>query len=130
MENCFHLNTKKICLFRKTGLKELVDFSCSPEELERILTMLGLEVEKIESARRRTERFVVARSSHKEKHPNADKLSVCTVAVGEGVVNTICLRCANVAASQKVPLRLVVRSFPNGGLRLKSENYAVWNRTV
>lgn len=106
-------------LISQNWLKELVDFSCSPEELERILTMLGLEVEKIERPGEKLNGFVVGEVLTKEKHPNADKLSVCTVAVGEGVVNTIVCGAPNVAAGQKVPVALGGAVVPNGGFTIE-----------
>ena len=106
-------------LISQHWLKELVDFTCSPEELERILTMLGLEVEKIERPGEKLKGFVVGEVLTKEKHPNADKLSVCTVAVGEGVVNTIVCGAPNVAAGQKVPVALGGAVVPNGGFTIE-----------
>lgn len=106
-------------LISQQWLKELVDFTCSPEELERILTMLGLEVEKIERPGEKLKGFVVGEVLTKEKHPNADKLSVCTVAVGGGVENTIVCGAPNVAAGQKVPIALSGAIVPNGGFTIE-----------
>ncbi len=106
-------------LISQHWLKELVDFSCTPEELERILTMLGLEVEKIERPGEKLNGFVVGEVLTKEKHPNADKLSVCTVAVGANVINTIVCGAPNVAAGQKVPVALGGAVVPNGGFTIE-----------
>ncbi len=106
-------------LISQNWLKEFVDFSASPEELERILTMLGLEVEKIERPGEKLRNFVVGEVLTKEKHPNADKLSVCTVDVGGGVVNTIVCGAPNVAAGQKVPIALNGAVVPNGGFTIE-----------
>ncbi|MCU0424406.1 MAG: phenylalanine--tRNA ligase subunit beta [Candidatus Kapabacteria bacterium] len=106
-------------LISQRWLKELVDFSATPEELERILTMLGLEVEKIERPGDKLRNFVVGEVLTKEKHPNADKLSVCTVAVGGGTVNTIVCGAPNVAAGQKVPVALSGAVVPNGGFTIE-----------
>lgn len=106
-------------LISQRWLQELVDFSASPEELERILTMLGLEVEKIERPGEKLHHFVVGEVLTKEKHPNADKLSVCTVAVGGGTVNTIVCGAPNVAAGQKVPVALSGAVVPNGGFTIE-----------
>ena len=69
-------------------LKEYVDCEGTPEEVAELLTMSGTEVEGIEwvGAPRDAEnlsRFVVGKVVTREKHPNADKLSLCTVDVGE-----------------------------------------------
>lgn len=106
-------------LISQNWLKEFVDFTASPEELERILTMLGLEVEKIERPGEKLVNFVVGEVVSKEKHPNADKLSVCTVNVGGGVENTIVCGAANVAAGQKVPVALNGAVVPSGGFTIE-----------
>lgn len=106
-------------LISQNWLKEFVDFTAAPEELERILTMLGLEVEKIERPGEKLKNFVVGEVLTKEKHPNADKLSVCTVAVGGGTVNTIVCGAPNVAAGQKVPVALNGAVVPNGGFTIE-----------
>ena len=68
--------------------KEYVDWTGTVEELAELLTMSGTEVEGIDwvGAPRDPEnlaRFVVGRVMTHEKHPNADKLSLCMVDVGE-----------------------------------------------
>jgi phenylalanyl-tRNA synthetase beta chain len=68
-------------------LKEYVDWTGGVEELAELLTMSGTEVEGIDwvGAPRDPEnvaRFVVGRVVTREKHPNADKLSLCSVDVG------------------------------------------------
>jgi phenylalanyl-tRNA synthetase beta chain len=106
-------------LISQNWLKEFVDFTATPEELERVLTMLGLEVDKIDRPGEKLKNFVVGAVLTKEKHPNADKLSVCTVDVGGGVVNTIVCGAANVAAGQKVPIALDGAVMPNGGFTIE-----------
>ena len=79
-------------------LKEYVDWQGTVEELARLLTMSGTEVEGIDwvGAPRDPEnlaRFVVGKVLTRDKHPNADKLSLCTVDVGEangGVTQIVC----------------------------------------
>lgn len=86
-------------------LKELIAFEESPEELGRILTSTGLEVESIEeheSIKGGLKEVVLGRVLTCEQHPNADKLSVTTVDVGlETPLNIVC-GAPNVAAGQKV----------------------------
>ena len=65
-------------------LKQYVDFNWSPEELTERLTMLGLEVEGVQKLSGEFEGVVVAHVITKDKHPNADKLTVCRVADGQG----------------------------------------------
>ena len=79
-------------------IKEYVAWDGTVEELAEVLTMSGTEVEGIDwvGAPRDPEnlsRFVVGKVLTKEKHPNADKLSLCTVEVGEangGVRQIVC----------------------------------------
>jgi phenylalanyl-tRNA synthetase beta chain len=77
----------------------------SPEKVGEILTDIGLEVESIE----RTESIkgglagvVVGHVVEREKHPNADKLSVTKVDIGTGSLLNIVCGAPNVAAGQKV----------------------------
>jgi phenylalanyl-tRNA synthetase beta chain len=106
-------------LISQNWLREFVDFTSLPEEVEQILTMLGLEVENIDRPGEKLRGFVVGEILTREKHPNADKLSVCTVAVTEtgasGAVNTIVCGAPNVAAGQKVAVALGGAVVPNGG---------------
>ena len=69
-------------------IKEYVAWGGTVEELAEVLTMSGTEVEGIDwvGAPRDPEnlsRFVVGKVLTREKHPNADKLNLCTVEVGE-----------------------------------------------
>src|SRR6266566_2547768 len=73
-------------------LKQYVDFTWSPEELRERLTMLGIEVEGMQPISGEFEGVVVAQILSSEKHPNADKLSVCRVADGRGE-RQICSSC-------------------------------------
>src|SRR6202012_5844612 len=82
-------------------LKQYVDFNWSPEELTERLTMLGLEVDGV----------VVAQVITRDKHPNADKLSLCRVNDGTGERQIVC-GAQNFKAGDKVPLILPGASLP------------------
>ena len=71
-------------------LKEYTPVNFSPDELADKLTMAGLEVEGIESRFDYLENIVISRVKKTEKHPNADKLTLCTVDVGDKTVNIVC----------------------------------------
>src|SRR3982751_5224107 len=86
-------------------LKDYVEFSWSPEELRERLTMLGIEVEGIQKLGGEFEGVVVAQVLASEKHPNADKLSLCRVADGQGE-RQIFLCSKNFKIGDKVPLAL------------------------
>ncbi|PIC97532.1 tRNA-binding protein [Sporosarcina sp. P26b] len=60
-----------------------------------------------------TPKFVVGYVAEKEKHPNADKLNVCQVEVGEGTLQIVC-GAPNVEAGQKVVVAKVGAVMPSG----------------
>src|SRR3954469_15683983 len=88
-----------------TWLRQYVDFDWSAEQLAEHLTMLGLEVEGIQKLGGEFEGVVVAQVLASEKHPNADKLSVCRVADGKGERQIVC-GAKNFKVGDKVPLAL------------------------
>jgi phenylalanyl-tRNA synthetase beta chain len=92
-------------------LKQYVDFNWSPEELTERLTMLGLEVEGVQKIAATFDGIVVAQVITREKHPNADKLSVCRVNDGTGERIIVC-GAQNHKAGDKVPLILPGATLP------------------
>ena len=92
-------------------LKQYVDFNWSPEELTERLTMLGLEVEGVQKISGAFDGIVVAQVITREKHPNADKLSLCRVNDGTGERQIVC-GAQNFKAGDKVPLILPGASLP------------------
>lgn len=100
-------------------LKELVDFDYGIFELSDILTMLGLEIDAIENYAEKFNGFFTAKVIEKEKHPNADKLSVCKVKLNDEVRTVVC-GAANVQAGQSVILGLPGAIVPVNGLMLET----------
>ncbi len=92
-------------------LKQSVDFNWSPEELTERLTMLGLEVEGVQKIAAAFDGIVVAQVITRDKHPNADKLSLCRVNDGTGERQIVC-GAQNFKAGDKVPLILPGASLP------------------
>jgi phenylalanyl-tRNA synthetase beta chain len=86
-------------------LKQYVDFDWSPEELTERLTLLGLEVEGVHKTGGEFDGVVVAQVVTKDKHPNADKLTVCKVNDGKTERQIVC-GAQNFNAGDKVPLIL------------------------
>ncbi|MGV3632068.1 MAG: phenylalanine--tRNA ligase subunit beta [Bacteroidota bacterium] len=85
-------------------LKDYVQTDLSVDEIAKILTETGLEVdgvEKIESVKGGLEGVVVGEVLSCEKHPDADKLKVTTVTIGGEPLQIVC-GAPNVAAGQKV----------------------------
>jgi len=92
-------------------LKQYVDFNWSPEELAERLTMLGLEVEGVQKLGGEFEGIVVAQVITKDKHPNADKLTLCRVNDGQGERQIVC-GATNFNPGDKVPLILPGATLP------------------
>src|SRR5258708_973223 len=92
-------------------LKQCVDVNWSPEELTERLTMLGLEVEGVQKISGAFDGIVVAQVVTRDKHPNADKLSLCRVNDGTGERQIVC-GAQNFKAGDKVPLILPGASLP------------------
>lgn len=100
-------------------LRQYVEFDWSPDELADRLTMCGLEVEGIElfeTIPGSLEGVVVGEVLSAVKHPDADRLRVCRVNVGESEPLAIVCGAPNVAAGQKVAVALVGTTlYPTGG---------------
>ncbi len=85
-------------------LREYVDVTAPPEELAEMLTMAGLEVETIESIGGVPDGVVVGHVISVDKHPKADRLTVCSVDAGGGEPLQVICGAPNVAAGQRVPV--------------------------
>ena len=82
-------------------LKELVDFDVPAEELAHQLTMAGLEVGDVITVGG-WENCSVGFVENVERHPNADRLVLCTVDVGEDAPHQVVCGAPNVAQGQKI----------------------------
>jgi phenylalanyl-tRNA synthetase beta chain len=100
-------------------LKELVDYQLDPEELAKILTLAGFEVESIEDRSTWADGVVVGRVLTRIQHPNADKLSVCIVDVGDEEPLQIVCGAANVRAGIHVAVATVGTYLPQVDLKIK-----------
>ena len=100
-------------------LQELVDISMTPEALAEKLTMAGFEVEDIEDRRTWADGVVVGKVLTREQHPNADRLSVCTVEIGGESPSQIVCGAANVRAGVFVPVATLGTYLPNVDLKIK-----------
>ena len=94
-------------------LRDFVDLDADPAVVADALTSSGLEVEAVEDAGASLEGVVVAHVVSVERHPNADRLSVCSVDDGAGRHQVVC-GAPNVAAGIKAPLARVGARLPNG----------------
>ena len=100
-------------------LRELVDIDQSPEELAETLTMAGFEVEEIENRASWADGVVVGRVRECDRHPDATKLSVCTVDVGADEPLNIVCGAANVRADIYVAVATVGSYLPKVNLKIK-----------
>jgi phenylalanyl-tRNA synthetase beta chain len=76
--------------FTLNWLKDHLDTKASVDEIHDALIQLGLEVESIDNPADKLKDFTVARVVEAVQHPDADKLRVCKVDTGKGVVQVVC----------------------------------------
>lgn len=96
-------------------LKEYVDFDLSPTELAEELTMVGLELEEFVSLPiEALEKVVVGKVVRVEKHPNADKLTCCTVDIGSDIQLPIVCGAPNVKEGGVYPVAMEGAKLPSG----------------
>ncbi len=100
-------------------LKAYIDFEFSPVELADRLTMLGIEVEAIKQLGTGLDRVVVGRVDAVGPHPNADKLVLCQVDVGEAESLQIVCGAPNVREGMFAPVATIGATLPIG-LTIKS----------
>jgi phenylalanyl-tRNA synthetase beta chain len=104
--------------FTYQWLKQYLDFDWSPQQLAEKLTFAGIEVESMVALGGQIPaQVVVAQIRASDKHPNADKLSVCRVHDGTGERQIVC-GAKNFKVGDKVPLALPGAALA-GGLTIK-----------
>ncbi|MET0101834.1 MAG: phenylalanine--tRNA ligase subunit beta [Sedimenticola sp.] len=104
--------------FSEAWLREWVNPEITTEELADQLSMAGLEVDSVGSAAAEFEGVFVGEVLTREQHPDADKLSLCSVNAGQEETLQIVCGAPNVAAGQKVPVAVVGAKLP-GGFKIK-----------
>ena len=104
-------------------LKEYLETKSNPEEISDILTNLGLEVEKIlpfESIKGGLTGVVAGKVLKCEKHPNADRLKVTSIDLGNNETSEIVCGAPNIMEGQIVPIAKVgSKIYTNGGDEIK-----------
>src|SRR5512135_723879 len=103
--------------FSEAWLRSLVNPALDTVQLAHAVTMAGLEVEALTPAAPPFNSVVVAEILSAEKHPDADRLRVCQVDVGEATPVTIVCGAPNAAAGLKVPCARPGAKLP--GLEIK-----------
>lgn len=120
----------KISLKWLSDFVDIEDYFSKPEGLAELLTKAGLEVEEISQRAKDFQSVVTGLILEKDKHPNADKLSLCRVTTGDGVVHQIVCGAQNHKQNDKVIVALpgavlpgdfaikkaVVRGVESGGM--------------
>ncbi len=104
--------------FSEQWLREWVNPDIDTAALQEQLTMAGLEVDGCEAVAGTFTKVVVAEVLEVTKHPDADKLNVCQVNVGEADALQIVCGAANVRVGLKVPAALVGAKLP-GDFKIK-----------
>ncbi|MFO7305362.1 MAG: phenylalanine--tRNA ligase subunit beta [Gammaproteobacteria bacterium] len=94
-------------------LRDWVDVGSDVAELAHALTMAGLEIEGVHRAGPELNGVVVGEVLAVEKHPNAEKLSICRVSDGREQLQIVC-GAPNVRAGMKAPLAKIGAVLPNG----------------
>ncbi|MFC5528615.1 phenylalanine--tRNA ligase subunit beta [Cohnella yongneupensis] len=99
-------------------LSEYIDLEgIAPQKLAEMMTRGGIEIDSVPSRNSGVSGVVVGYVKTREKHPDADKLSVVTVDAGTGEDLQIVCGAPNIAAGQKVPVAKVGAVLP--GISIK-----------
>ncbi|KUO72204.1 MAG: phenylalanine--tRNA ligase subunit beta [Desulfosporosinus sp. BRH_c37] len=93
-------------------LRELVDVDQSAEELAETLTRGGIEVEDVANLNKGFEKVVIGEIVSLTKHPDADRLLVCAVNVGQEEI-PIVTGAPNLLVGDRIPVALVGSTLPN-----------------
>lgn len=100
--------------FPESWLREFCNPPLSTTELAETLTMAGLEVEELKPVAPPFSHIVVGEIKEAVQHPNADRLRVCQVDVGQAEWLTIVCGAPNARSGIKVPCALVGAELPPG----------------
>jgi len=98
--------------FPESWLREFCNPPLSTAQLSDTLTMAGLEVEELHSVAPPFSGIVVGEIVQAEQHPNADRLRVCQVNVGQAAPLTIVCGAPNARVGIKVPCAMVGAQLP------------------
>ena len=100
--------------FPESWLREFCNPPLSTQQLADTLTMAGLEVEDLQPVAPPFSKVVVGEIKEAVQHPNADRLRVCQVDVGQGSLLNIVCGAPNARAGIKIPCALVGAELPPG----------------
>jgi len=100
--------------FSESWLRTFCNPALSTAELAETLTMAGLEVEELKTVAPPFTKIVVGEIKQAEQHPNADRLRVCQVDVGQSELLNIVCGAPNARVGIRVPCALVGAELPPG----------------
>jgi phenylalanyl-tRNA synthetase beta chain len=100
--------------FPESWLREFCNPDLSTQQLADTLTMAGLEVEELQPVAPSFTRIVVGEIKEAVQHPNADRLRVCQVDVGQGALLNIVCGAPNARVGIRVPCALEGAELPPG----------------
>lgn len=100
--------------FSVNWLGEFVELPPSVDQLSELLTMAGIEIERIDSRGADFDKVVVAQIKESRQHPNADRLTICVVDDGSGQTRQIVCGAKNYKVEDKVVLALPGAELPRG----------------
>jgi phenylalanyl-tRNA synthetase beta chain len=100
--------------FSESWLRTFCNPSISTAELAETLTMAGLEVEELKPVAPPFTHIVVGEIKEAEQHPNADRLRVCKVDVGQAELLNIVCGAPNARVGIRIPCALVGAELPPG----------------
>jgi phenylalanyl-tRNA synthetase beta chain len=99
-------------------IKDYIDLNdITAKDVIDKLTMSGLEVEDAVDEVETYKDFIISYVKEKKKHPNADKLSLCTVNTGTEDLQVVC-GAPNVETGQKIVFAPIGTVIPNGGFKI------------
>jgi len=100
--------------FPESWLREFCNPPLTTQQIADVLTMGGLEVEDLRPVAPPFSKVVVGEIKEAVQHPNADRLRVCQVDVGQGALLNIVCGAPNARAGIRVPCALVGAELPPG----------------
>jgi len=100
--------------FPESWLREFCNPSLTTQQLADTLTMAGLEVEELEPVAPPFTKIVIGEIKEAVQHPNADRLRVCQVDVGQGALLNIVCGAPNARVGIRIPCAMVGAELPPG----------------
>ncbi len=100
--------------FSESWLREIINIDLTSIELTQRLTMIGHELDSIEDDGNDINEILIAEIISYKKHPNADKLNVCKVRIGDQKYTEVVCGAPNIRDGMKSAIALPGLTLPNG----------------